>query len=111
MTKDKATERPWRVEHSLQRGYTVWATVTPTGSMQIAATGHAEFDGANAELIVTAVNERDQLLAGLQEAREVLQMLAQWPSQTCWCRMYRDRGDAHDEKCQRARELMKKLTP
>ena len=48
-------------------------------------------------------------LAGLQEAREVLQMLAQWPSQTCWCRTYRDRGDAHDEKCQRARELMKRL--
>ena len=56
------TPGQWRVEPPMKRmGYTVWAQVDRTGSMQICETGHAEYDIANARLIAAAPELLDVL--------------------------------------------------
>ena len=52
-----------RVELSTKYGYTVWASITSTGSMQVAATGHAEFDKRNADFFASARDIIRSLLA------------------------------------------------
>lgn len=60
----KIASSEWRVELSENRGYSVWGLVSRTGSMLIAAFGHAEtFDKDNAEFVANAPEDIDYLLA------------------------------------------------
>lgn len=73
---EKITSGEWRAESSLQRGHTVWAAVSSTGSMQVAATGYAEFDRINTEFIAAApaivrslLDQNAELQRELEKAR------------------------------------------
>jgi len=88
--QDKATERPWKLDGGSITAY--WpdeklkCRKTNGVSISVCAVGMTRFGGddidlqtrmtredkANAALIVTAVNERDGLLAALRQAREAL---------------------------------------
>jgi len=57
----KATKGEWYTEN-LSVGSTVWAGCFPTGSMQVAGTGHAQFDDTNAQLIAEMRNNLSKLL-------------------------------------------------
>lgn len=59
---ERSTARPYRTEHSLTRGYTVWGAFSSTSSMQIAATGHAGFDLSNAKFLTLAANHVEALV-------------------------------------------------
>jgi hypothetical protein len=51
--REAAFGTEWRREYSEQKGHTVWASVSPTGSMQIAAFGYADYDRANADFVAS----------------------------------------------------------
>jgi hypothetical protein len=66
MTQEKATKRPWcvAVETEAEDGLTITIPVEEW-----------EPDLANADLIVAAVNERDQLLSEVAALRRALEMI------------------------------------
>lgn len=67
---EASTQGEWYRNYSSQRGFTVWAPVGTTGSMQVAATGHAEtFDLANTEFIVAAHNAWLRMFSSLVATR------------------------------------------
>lgn len=69
------TQGEWRHEYSAQRGNTVWAQITSTGSMQIAETNFAEFDAQNAKFIAAAPALVAQLQRQLAAAQARIQEL------------------------------------
>jgi hypothetical protein len=79
MTKDKATDRPWRFECNSRR-LEIKADTGEWSSMiaQVYKSGRCNASSyrmpadANAELIVTAVNERDQLLGEVARLKRIL---------------------------------------
>jgi len=83
---NEATARPWRLEHNSRR-LEIKADTGEWSSMiaQVYKSGRCNANSyrmpadANAELIVTAVNERDALLAEVGRLREALEdMLDLW---------------------------------
>ncbi len=65
------TKGPWRSEYASSKGYSVWGPCVPTGSMQIALTGYAKFDGANAHGIAHLKNSNPTVIAMLKAVVEL----------------------------------------
>lgn len=67
---DAATKPPWEQRFVGAAGFTVWASaITRTGSMQVAAFGHAEgFDKDNAEFAAHAREDIPALCRSLRQA-------------------------------------------
>lgn len=62
---ERTTKRPYRQEPAADGAYAIWAQITPTSSMQVAKTGHAEFDRINARLLTLASNNVEELVETL----------------------------------------------
>jgi hypothetical protein len=75
MTQAKATARPWRIAHKAS-DYTYLEQAGGNFLTVAKVTDVVERD-ANAELIVTAVNEHDALLREVAQLREALESMKQ----------------------------------
>jgi hypothetical protein len=75
---DKATHRPWQVhrnEHGVR--YEVGPVINTFFTCAYVSGFYSDEAKANAELIVTAVNERDALLSEVAQLREALDNVLQ----------------------------------
>ena len=80
MKRDEATARPWKLVDDTN-GVIIGADdydVALTDAWNVATKRTSDENRANAELIVTAVNERPTLLAALEEAKKVLEDIAKY---------------------------------
>jgi hypothetical protein len=73
MTQAKATARPWRIAHKAS-DYT-YIEQAGGNFLTIAKVTDVVERDANAELIVTAVNERDALLSEVAQLREAVRWM------------------------------------
>src|SRR5689334_9212229 len=70
--EEKSTPRPWQLRHFDKDGVDEWMVVSASGlsTVALANTNDKRRAKADMSLIVTAVNERDQLLSSLVEKQE-----------------------------------------